>query len=78
MSKIGRNDVCPCGSGKKYKKCCLSNGQGNIKQYAGMPIFKQYPKEDENHSIVTLESAPFNKVGLSLETKVLNYIEVTH
>jgi hypothetical protein len=22
--KIGRNDLCPCGSGKKYKKCCLS------------------------------------------------------
>ncbi|HVK53650.1 MAG TPA: DUF1186 domain-containing protein [Burkholderiales bacterium] len=22
--KIGRNDPCPCGSGKKYKKCCLS------------------------------------------------------
>ncbi len=21
--KIGRNDICPCGSGKKYKKCCL-------------------------------------------------------
>ena len=21
--KIGRNDTCPCGSGKKYKKCCL-------------------------------------------------------
>ena len=20
--KIGRNDHCPCGSGKKYKKCC--------------------------------------------------------
>lgn len=20
--KIGRNDQCPCGSGKKYKKCC--------------------------------------------------------
>ena len=20
--KIGRNDACPCGSGKKYKKCC--------------------------------------------------------
>ncbi len=24
--KIGRNDPCPCGSGKKYKKCCLSDG----------------------------------------------------
>ncbi|MFZ7133723.1 MAG: preprotein translocase subunit SecA [Eubacteriales bacterium] len=23
--KIGRNDPCPCGSGKKYKKCCGSN-----------------------------------------------------
>jgi len=22
-SKIGRNDPCPCGSGKKYKTCCL-------------------------------------------------------
>ena len=20
--KVGRNDACPCGSGKKYKKCC--------------------------------------------------------
>ncbi len=24
MEKIGRNAPCPCGSGKKYKKCCLS------------------------------------------------------
>ncbi len=23
--KIGRNDPCPCGSGKKYKKCCMTN-----------------------------------------------------
>ncbi len=22
IEKVGRNDVCPCGSGKKYKKCC--------------------------------------------------------
>lgn len=25
--KIGRNDKCPCGSGKKYKHCCLSSGK---------------------------------------------------
>ena len=24
---IGRNDRCPCGSGKKYKNCCLSSGR---------------------------------------------------
>ena len=23
MAKIGRNDPCPCGSGQKYKRCCL-------------------------------------------------------
>ena len=22
MAKTGRNDLCPCGSGRKYKKCC--------------------------------------------------------
>ena len=24
---IGRNDKCPCGSGKKYKNCCLHTGK---------------------------------------------------
>lgn len=27
--KIGRNDPCPCGSGLKYKKCCLNKSPGN-------------------------------------------------
>ena len=30
-SGVGRNDPCPCGSGKKYKKCCIN-------QLAGMRI----------------------------------------
>lgn len=30
--KIGRNDPCPCGSGKKYKQCCLKNSS------AGRPL----------------------------------------
>ena len=24
MTKVGRNQPCPCGSGKKYKQCCLA------------------------------------------------------
>jgi len=24
--KVGRNDLCPCGSGLKYKKCCMLKG----------------------------------------------------
>ena len=26
--KVGRNDPCPCGSGLKYKKCCLKKKEG--------------------------------------------------
>jgi uncharacterized protein YecA (UPF0149 family) len=25
VSPVGRNDPCPCGSGKKYKKCCMND-----------------------------------------------------
>ena len=32
MSDIGRNDPCPCGSGKKYKKCCEAKDQ--LKEHA--------------------------------------------
>ena len=27
MAKPGRNDPCPCGSGKKYKNCCLAKDE---------------------------------------------------
>jgi hypothetical protein len=27
MGKVGRNNPCPCGSGKKYKKCCLAKDE---------------------------------------------------
>ena len=26
-AKVGRNDPCPCGSGKKYKQCCMKKNQ---------------------------------------------------
>ncbi len=28
-AKPGRNESCPCGSGKKYKKCCLLKEKNN-------------------------------------------------
>jgi hypothetical protein len=42
MAKIGRNDPCPCGSGKKYKHCCMDN---NIIPF---PI-DQEQGEESNH-----------------------------
>lgn len=30
MAKTGRNDLCPCGSGRKYKKCCETKERGGV------------------------------------------------
>jgi uncharacterized protein YecA (UPF0149 family) len=27
IEKLGRNDLCPCGSGMRFKKCCLKTGR---------------------------------------------------
>ncbi len=32
MAKIGRNDPCPCGSGRKYKKCCAGKNDAALAQ----------------------------------------------
>jgi tetratricopeptide (TPR) repeat protein len=37
MAKVGRNAPCPCGSGRKYKKCCLLS-QGGKTQAAERPM----------------------------------------
>ena len=37
--KIGRNDVCPCGSGRKFKKCCIGKvGAGPMPARLGRPL----------------------------------------
>ena len=30
--KIGRNEPCPCGSGKKYKRCCEGDGRSTTRK----------------------------------------------
>lgn len=43
MGKIGRNAPCPCGSGKKYKRCCLWTQQekkaSSVKKQQFIPVF---------------------------------------
>src|SRR5260370_9220256 len=34
MAKVGRNDPCPCGSGKKYKRCCLEKDETAERKFA--------------------------------------------
>jgi SEC-C motif len=35
--RIGRNDPCPCGSGKKYKKCCYDKDQERLLHPSAVP-----------------------------------------
>jgi len=37
MAKQGRNDPCPCGSGKKYKRCCLDQNKAG-KRSSASPV----------------------------------------
>ena len=39
--KIGRNQPCPCGSGKKYKKCCLNKPREDNKKTKNPEINKK-------------------------------------
>ncbi|MBW1861152.1 MAG: type I methionyl aminopeptidase [Deltaproteobacteria bacterium] len=55
--KIGRNDPCPCGSGLKYKKCCMGKEHSGIKN-----IKSRYQREHniylkEKEDIVSIKKA---------------------
>ena len=46
MIKINRNDTCPCGSGKKYKKCCaLKEAQKKQRRFHGLKDLKMELKQ---------------------------------
>lgn len=52
--KVGRNDSCPCGSGKKYKKCCMEQDQEAAhvlaKAHGKPPRSGDAPKPDRGQS----------------------------
>jgi len=57
--KIGRNDPCPCGSGKKYKNCCLKSNVVNLhdvrlekEKEILIPRFLDYLQENWNPKIM--------------------------
>lgn len=55
MAKIGRNERCPCGSGKKYKLCCLGKNEAEVNHTAeqraeaieALLVFTDHHLEDE-------------------------------
>ncbi len=51
MPKIGRNDPCPCGSGKKYKKCCMDKDIEAERQARAKAEEEEFEDEDEDEEI---------------------------
>jgi len=65
MVNIGRNDPCPCGSGKKYKKCCLAAAEaaragkpqpptGNHARWRAEPMLVEDDLDALSNSVVDL------------------------
>lgn len=60
--KIGRNDPCPCGSGRKYKRCCIDEGHAATHasrrglQWTGMddvtPVFRRADELDSASNLM--------------------------
>jgi tetratricopeptide (TPR) repeat protein len=80
MNAIGRNDPCPCGSGKKYKKCCLERDETLARQTRPAPLLAATPAEDDfiaellpkvdeavDRLLIQLENGQFENVEAGLE-----------
>jgi hypothetical protein len=55
--KIGRNEPCPCGSGKKYKKCCLDRESGSFGKGVAGEVLAEIRGELEDKGLESLEDA---------------------
>lgn len=54
MSTVGRNDPCPCGSGKKYKYCHLKSSNGGVTNQAKI-LNEELTAELAGHEFGTLD-----------------------
>jgi tetratricopeptide (TPR) repeat protein len=69
VGKIGRNEPCPCGSGKKYKKCCMNKPapvQTGLKHYLGN--FWRYEKVNEMNTEEIIEK--LQSMGIAFKEEV--------
>ncbi len=58
--KPGRNDPCPCGSGKKFKQCCLLKKQKGLKGMNVKWLSKPQEKAPPQEVLVRFTVIPFN------------------
>ena len=59
LEKIGRNDPCPCGSGKKYKRCCLGKHEAAKREKTEEEAQKLRAREDEQKRLISQIESTF-------------------
>ena len=63
--KLGRNEPCPCGSGKKYKNCCLGKEYKpycDHSEYAKQKTASEQRRADEEIKDVILNETDFGRI----------------
>lgn len=75
---IGRNDLCTCGSGKKYKKCCLNNDKQKTILINKLDVSQKYDMDLSKKLFEYSRSEKFNKEYLKAKDKffIVDDIEV--
>lgn len=70
-SKVGRNDPCPCGSGKKFKKCCLNQEEKSDDGYVDLTpeelIEVKDPGSNQEHSQMAIPQEV--RLGAEIESE---------
>ncbi len=61
MHKVGRNDSCPCGSGKKFKKCC--EVKQKHKKLSAEVVSASIPQSQETQETSKVSSLFFKRVS---------------
>ena len=75
--KIGRNDACPCGSGKKYKRCCLSKNQKvKLQKPVSQPVFLSWADDLDELDEMSNRIVKLTKAGRHHEAEQL-YVELS-
>lgn len=63
--EIGRNDPCPCGSGKKFKKCCIDNPERLLRYMYGLLTYEEVADMSTKDIVKRLEN-----MGIRLDKDV--------
>ena len=77
---IGRNDPCPCGSGKKYKKCCESKETISIEKVKTEELervlqtfYDEYPERKDYAAFGDYAANWIKPLKSFMEQEMINY-----